>query len=116
MNPLLVELVAMYLRQLAMMLVGAVGLTQVVQPLVDRYMSDFTQASLSFAGALLLMAYTTLRKVNWRQKLVQALSEANTTERTIERMVADKTITTPSVMTPKTEIPRGGAAASSRAR
>lgn len=105
-NPFVAALIYMLARQWALALAGAIGLAPIVKPLIDQYASEFTQAVI---GALLFVVtagYAALRKFWDRQKLVTALaSTVPMSEQDAKAMVKDPHIYTPSVSTPKNEVP-----------
>lgn len=106
MNPFVLGLLAMLLRQGILLLAGAIGIGPLVQAYVNANMSQFTQMSLGLAAAIVAVAYAAWKNFTSRQKLVQALQAANATEHAIEQMVKDKFTTTPSVTAPKTAVPQ----------
>lgn len=64
-----------------------------------------TQAVAWLTPLVLTLVWSLWQKYRGRQKLVQAIAQAGTTEAKIEANVKSEVVTTPSVMTPKTEIP-----------
>lgn len=104
-NPFVLGLLAMLVRQALLTLIGAMGLTPLIQPYLDANMTQFTQFSLAVAGGLGIVGYAIWRKVFEQKKLVQALAEAGTSEKAIEQMVKSPTVATPSVLSVKTQVP-----------
>lgn len=104
MNPFLVALLSMLVRQAFIALAGALGLSKLVLPLIDQYMTQFQQLSVAIAVAIVTVGYAAYRKLVDRQKLVTALSTNGiTTERAIESIIRHGGAA--SVSTPKNEIP-----------
>ena len=107
MNPFLVALIAMLFRYGLVLLAGALGLSGPVQELVSQYATEFTQLSIAVAIAILTIGYAGFRKFRDRQKLVTALaSPVPMSEAAAKAMVTDPSTMTPSVTTPKHEVPR----------
>lgn len=106
MNPFLVALFSMLFRYAVVMLAGALGLTHVVQPIIDQYTTEFWQLSVSVGMAMSAVGYAVWRKFKDRQKLVTALaSPMPMTEKQVESLVKRPDMFTPSVTTPKDAIP-----------
>ena len=104
-NPFVLQLLGVIVRQLLLMLFTSLGLAHVVQPVIDANLSEWNQLTMSVAGVLAVMGYAAWRAFRGRQKFLQACSEANITEHQIEQMVRSPEIATPPVTTPKTVIP-----------
>lgn len=104
-NPFILNLLAMFVRYAIVATAGAIGVSPDLQAYINENMSQFTQFSLAAAGVLGTVGYAVWVKFFDKQKLVQALSEAGKTEKTIESMVKSAGVETPSVLTPKTEVP-----------
>lgn len=105
MNPLLVALLSMFIRQAFLALAGALGLAHLVQPIIDQYMTQFQQLSTAAAIAIVTIGYAAYRKFHDRQKLVTALSASSMTENESKELVANNNVRTPSTRTPKDEVP-----------
>lgn len=101
MNPFLVNVISTLIRQLLIFVAGAIGLT----PLLNEYMSDVEKFSASAAIVVLTVGYALYRKYKDRQKLVTALAAASMTEAEAKARVKDPEIYTPSVTTPKDQVP-----------
>lgn len=106
MNPMLVSLVAMLLRQGILMLAGALGLSQIVQPLINQYLSEYNQFLASAAAGIIVVGYAIMKKVFERHKFLMAASIAGKTEHQIETLVKSTLTPNPSVSTPKDQIPQ----------
>ncbi len=104
-NTFIIGLLGMLIRQWILTLIGAMGLAPLIKPYLDANMTQFTQFSLSIAGGLIVVGYALKKRFFDKQKLVQALSEASLSEREVEIMVKNKLVSTPSVLTPKSEVP-----------
>lgn len=106
MNPFLVALLSMLFRQAVLVLAGALGLTHLVQPIIDEYMTEFQQLSTAVAIAAITVGFAVWRKFKDRQKLLAALgAPLPMSERQVESLVKQPDMFTPSVTTPKDEIP-----------
>lgn len=105
MNPLILALLSMFVRQAFLSLAAAIGLAPLVQPIIDQYLSQFNQLSIAVATALVTLGYAAYRKFVDRQRYVTALSAASMTENEAKERVKNPTVRTPSVATPKDEVP-----------
>ena len=107
MNPLLLSLLSMFLRQGIFLLAGALGIGPIVHEFVDAHLSEFNQMLLGLAAALATAAYAAYKQFTKRQVLVTALaSPVPMSEAEAKSLVKDNRVITPSVTTPKDEIPR----------
>lgn len=104
-NPFLMQVLGVLVRSLLMSLIGAVGLTHVLQPVIDANLTQFNQLVAAIAAGLVVLAYQAWKAFRGRQKLLQALGAASLTEHEVEQMVASKIVATPSVTTAKHEVP-----------
>lgn len=107
MNPLLLTLLAMFLRQGILLLAGALGIGPIVHAYVDAHLSEFTQLSLAIAAAVATAAYAAYKQFTKRQILVTALaSPVPMSESDAKAQVNDPSVITPSVTTPKDVVPQ----------
>lgn len=107
MNPLLLTLLAMFLRQGVLLLAGALGIGPIVHEYLDAHMSEWTQLSLGIAAAVLTATYAAYKQFTKRQVLVTALaSPVPMSESDAKALVNDASVITPSVTTPKDEVPQ----------
>jgi hypothetical protein len=104
MNPFLVALLSMLVRQAFLTLAGALGLAHLVQPIVDQYMTEFQQMSVAIAFGILAVGFAAWRKFKDRQKLMTALSSMPITEAMTEAVIREGA-GVPSVTTPKDQVP-----------
>jgi len=106
MNPFVMQLIGMLVRQGLLMLFAALGLSSLVKPIIDANMDAFEQLVMGLAGAIALVGYSCYRKFKDRQKLMEALrSSQPMTEHQVEVLVKHADSFTPSVKTQKDEIP-----------
>ncbi len=101
MNQAYKEALAIIVRQMLI----ALGTTLGVSGYLTPYLGEATNAivvAILVAGAA---GWSQLSQLFKRQKLVQALQTAGTTEANVDHMVRSTMIPTPSVTTPITEVP-----------
>jgi len=104
-NTFVLGLLAILVRAGLLMVFGAIGLTPLIQAYINENVAQWQQLSLAIAGVIVTVGYALYKKFVDKQKLVQALAEAGMTEKGVEMLVASKTTVTPSVLTPKTQVP-----------
>lgn len=105
-NPFVLQVLGYLVRQALLLLVGALGLTQVIQPIIDANLPQFNQLVASIALGVAVLCYGLWRQFRGRQKLLQAAAAAGLSEQHVEAMVRDEYTVTPSVLTRKTDVPR----------
>jgi len=104
MNPFVLSLITMLLRYGVMAVAGALGLTHLVQPLIDRYLSDYEQVTAAIALALATALYAAARKFWDKQKFATAAAaDYKISERDVEFKIQMGRAA--SVVIPKSEVP-----------
>ena len=105
MNPFVLALITMMVRYSVFAVAGALGLTHLIQPIIDQYMSDYLQVTAAVALALATLLFGAARKFWDRQKFATAAATSGTvSEQEVEFIIA--TGGAASVKTPKQEIPQ----------
>lgn len=103
MNSFLVEMLAMLLRQGVLYLAGVLG----ASALASENMTAIQQWSVSAAAFLLVAGWAAWKKFQSKQVLVTALaSSVPMSESDAKALVKDPSVITPSVTTPKDEVPQ----------
>ncbi len=102
MNPFLLEVIAMLIRSVGLYLAGAIGQSD----WAAAHMSEIQQYSTSGAVFVTMAGLAAWAKFKGRQKLLTATVLADMTEHEVEMAVKDPLMPTPSVTTPKSEVPR----------
>lgn len=106
MNPFLKALLTMSARSFILTVAGAIGLAQFIQPILDQYASEFGELVMGLALAVGAWVWQVYRKYKDKQKLMEALrSSQPMTEKQVEVLVKHADSFTPSVATPKNQIP-----------
>lgn len=102
MNAFLIDLLAMLLRQGVVYLAGILGASAIA----SEHATAIQQWSLSAAAFLLVAGWAAYQKYKSKQVLVTALaSTVPMSEQDAKDRVADPRVYTPSVKTPKDEVP-----------
>lgn len=102
MNPFLTELLAMLFRQGAIYVAGWIG----ASALAAQHMPQIQQYSMSAAVFVLAVAYAAYKKYVAKQVTLTALASTRPmSEADAKALVKNPMVTTPSVTTPKDEIP-----------
>ena len=102
MNPMIRGALAMLLRQAVIFIAGWLGMSGALDP----YMNDLAQWSSTAAVVLIAVGTALYAKYKERQTLVTALAATMAiTEHEAEAMVKDPDVITPSVTSPKDEVP-----------
>jgi len=101
MNQAVKEALAIVVRQLLIVAGASLGVSGLLTP----YLGELTNTSVAALMVILPAGWSQLAQLVKRQKLMQALGEAEITEEKCEHMVKSTMITTPSVTTPKDEVP-----------
>jgi hypothetical protein len=106
MNPFLMTLLAIFFRQAVLMLAGAMGIGPVVHAFIDAHMSEWNQFALGVAAAFVTVVYAGYKAFEKRRILLTALaSPVPMSEVEAKAQVKDPNVITPSVTTPKNEVP-----------
>lgn len=104
MSPFLIELLSMLFRQGIIYLAGVIG----ASALASDHMTEITRYSSSAAIFVTVALYAAWKKYRAKQVLVTALASPQPmSENDAKAMVKDPSEFTPSVSTPKSEIPDG---------
>ena len=104
-NTFILGLLATFIRYGVVALAGTLGLGPALEAFIKGDPQKWTQLSLSIATVLATILYALYKKFLDKQKLLQVLAEAGMTERGVESLVKSNDIPTPSVLTPKTQVP-----------
>lgn len=102
MNQAYKEALAIIVRQVLITAGTAVGVSGYLTPYLGE-LTNTVVAGLLVAGTV---GWSQMVQLFKRQKLVQSLQVANISENTVEVMVANKSVTTPSVLVSKHEVPQ----------
>ena len=106
MNPFVAQVLGMLVRQGLLMGIGALGLSPIIQPIIEQNQAQWNAFITAIVGAIGVVGYALWRKYFDRQKLLQALGEANLSEHAVTVAVKDAQTPTPSVLTPKHQVPK----------
>lgn len=107
MNPFVLTLLGIFARQLILILAGALGIGPAVHEFIDAHMTEFNQVVAGIALAVGTALYAVYQQFKRKQILLTALaSPIPMSESDAKSMVKDPSVITPSVTTPKDEIPQ----------